>query len=107
MLKRLIRVRQKRFFGMVLIGVCVCADAPPPSQEFWEYMIEYGDEKGEVLDPLEYDQILTMKDTDKNESVEQEKLSMNKPRVKNTDMKNEHKSSVQAAPVVDAKGAKL
>lgn len=30
------------------------AEAPPPSQEFWNYFVEFGDARGELFDPSDY-----------------------------------------------------
>lgn len=30
-------------------------EAPPP--EFWQYLLEYGDEQGNVIDPLEFEHL--------------------------------------------------
>jgi hypothetical protein len=99
MLKLLSDFRSSYFIGVILLSVPVFADSPKPSQEFWEYMAEYGDDNGNVLDPLEYDQILSLKDNDleQNEDTNstKEKASIDKPKIRNTDMKFEQKSSVQ------------
>lgn len=41
---------------------CVLAGGAKPTQEFWDYMMEYSDEQGDVLDPLEYDQVHSLKE---------------------------------------------
>ena len=42
------------------------ADAPPP--EFWQYLLEYGNDQGEVLDPLDLDTVSHMDDKANAES---------------------------------------
>ncbi len=104
---RLLQLSRMWFVGGILIAFPVMADAPTPSQEFWEYMADYGDDNGEVLDPLEYDQILSMKESElKENDVAGEPATVDNPKVRNADMKFEKKSSVQASSA-DAKGAKL
>lgn len=41
-------------FGVLLAAVSARAEAPTLSQEFWNYMVEFGDGKGEVFDPSDY-----------------------------------------------------
>lgn len=40
--------------GVLLAAVSARAEAPVLSPEFWNYMIEFGDGKGEVFDPADY-----------------------------------------------------
>jgi hypothetical protein len=97
------------FVGAVLIAVPVIADAPTPSQEFWEYMAEYGDDNGDVLDPLEFDQIIGMKETDITSAKEMAAdvdVPIDKPKARNADMKFEQKSSSQNSSA-GMKGATL
>jgi len=100
------------FVGAMLIAVTAIADTSAPSQEFWEYMAEFGDDNGDILDPLEYDQIIGMKDGDlgqlrnTTDDAAKEKASSNKPKAGNTDMKLEQKSSLQNSSA-SAKGAGL
>lgn len=37
--------------GLALAALSARAEAPPPSREFWDYLIEFGDAGGEVFDP--------------------------------------------------------
>ncbi len=113
MLDLLLRSPRMYFVGVILITVPVLAGAPAPSQEFWEYMAEYSDDNGDALDPLEYDQILNMKETDvaqpKDADVTDtpiEKSVVDKVKVRNADMKFEQKSSLQSSSAA-AKGARL
>lgn len=98
------------FVGAILIASPAIANAPVPSQEFWEYMAEYGDDNGDVLDPLEYDQILSMKENDitpnKNTDIADQKNAVDKVKARNADMKFEQKSSLQNSSA-GAKGATL
>lgn len=113
MLNRLLHSPRLCFVSAILIAVPAIADAPP--QEFWEYMAEYADDNGDVLDPLEYDQILSMKESDlapgKDAGIADEQEVVDKPvvdkvKVRNADMKFEHKSSLQGSST-GAKGARL
>lgn len=94
---------------LVLVTPAI-ANGLKPSQEFLEYLAEYGDENGEVIDPLELDEILSMKE---ESAIEQKNAgldhSADNHKVRNTDMKIEQKSSVQssAQPLSsNAKGTK-
>lgn len=40
--------------GVLLATVSARAEAPVLSPEFWNYMVEFGDGKGEVFDPADY-----------------------------------------------------
>ncbi|MDB6061052.1 MAG: hypothetical protein JWM78_1155 [Verrucomicrobiaceae bacterium] len=46
--------------GVLLATVSARAEAPVLSQEFWNYMIEFGDGKGEVFDPADYAAVSSM-----------------------------------------------
>jgi hypothetical protein len=103
--------------GAVLIAMPALAQAPVPSQEFWDYVEEYGDANGNVLDPLEYDQIINIKNNEKlalkemppaNEQTSIDK-SIDKRKVRNADMKFEQKSSAvsSSATTSTINGAKL
>lgn len=98
------------FVGALLIATPVVAQAPTPPQEFWDYLTEYGDDDGDLLDPLEYDQILSMKESEdanaKDAPIASEPDALDKPKVRNADMKFEKKSSAQASSSA-VKGATL
>ena len=50
--------------GLLVIAVPIMVQAATaPSQDFWEYMSDFSDENGEVLDPVEVDQMLDLKET--------------------------------------------
>lgn len=40
--------------GLLLSALSARADAPAPSQEFWNYFAEFGDARGELFDPSDY-----------------------------------------------------
>jgi hypothetical protein len=77
------------------------AEGSAPSREFWEYVMEYGDDNGDVLDPLEYDQILSMNDEKgiaiKEKGFAQEKIPVDKSHIKHPQIKFELKSSAQTS----------
>lgn len=115
MLNRIVHSQRVCFVSAMLIAVPAIAYAPTPSQEFWEYMADYADDNGDVIDPLEYDQILRMKEIDAapikevdtaREHVPADKPIVNKVSVRNSDMKFEQKSSLQNSSV-GTKGAGL
>lgn len=100
--------------GAVLMAMPAFAQAPAPSQEFWDYIEEYGDANGNVLDPLEYDQITNIKNDEKfafKDAPSDKAIDTTK--VRDADMKVEQKSSVvSSGTATDAttstiKGAKL
>lgn len=39
--------------GLLFSAVAVRAEAPPPPREFWDYLMEFGDDQGEVFDPAD------------------------------------------------------
>jgi len=87
----------------------VMAFAAAPSQEFWEYMADYSDENGEVVDPLELDEAIAAKEQDLYEKeasirVESEKPALELGRVKSADLKAITRSS---AATSSRKGATL
>ena len=47
--------------GIFLSALSARADAPP-SQEFWNYLLEYGDAQGEVFDPSDYAAVANIPD---------------------------------------------
>lgn len=56
------KVGKSALFTVLLASAWVTAGGVKPTQEFWDYMMEYSDEQGEILDPLEYDQIYSLKE---------------------------------------------
>lgn len=81
-----------------------------PSQEFWDYVEEYSDANGNVLDPLEYDQIINNKNDEKfglKDTTNDKAIDTTK--VREADMKVEQKSSsVSSTAATGAiKGARL
>lgn len=118
MLKHILRSPKLCVFGALIIGAPIIAQAAapasksvtPPPQEFWDYLTEYSDDKGNVLDPLEYDQILSMKESDDENANDASEVDepevLDKPKARNADMKIEKKSSAQASSSA-AKGAAL
>lgn len=40
--------------GVLLAAGSAFAEAPTLSPEFWNYLVEFGDDKGEVFDPSDY-----------------------------------------------------
>lgn len=103
--------------GAVLMAMPALAQVPAPSKEFWDYIEEYGDTDGNVLDPLEYDQITNVKNNEKlafkeappaNEQTSIDK-TIDKKKLRNSDMKFEQKSSSvsSSAATSTIKGAKL
>lgn len=110
MFKRNLLSAQYYFLGVVLVTMSALAQTPAPSQEFWDYVEEYGDANGNVLDPLEYDQIINIKNDEKValKDAPSDK-GIDTAKVRDSDMKVEQKSSaVSSAAVTSAiKGAKL
>ncbi len=43
------------------------AEAPAPSQEFWNYFVEFGDAQGELFDPTDYAAVANLPDKVKQE----------------------------------------
>ncbi len=91
--------------GAILLAMPVLALAPAPSLEFWDYVEEYGDANGNILDPLEYDQIINIKNDEKltlketppaNEQPSIDK-TIDKKKVRNADMKFEKSSSAASS----------
>lgn len=46
--------------GVLLAAASARAEAPVLSQEFWNYMVEFGDSQGEVFDPADYAALATV-----------------------------------------------
>ena len=114
MLKHILFSPKLCVFSVLVITAPIIAQAATPalspSQEFWDYLTEYGDDNGNLLDPLEYDQMLSMKESDdansKATSSVSETKALDKPKVRNADMKTEEKSSALASSSA-VKGAAL
>lgn len=81
----------------------VMAYATAPSQEFWDYMADFSDENGEVIDPLELDEaISTKEDAFKTQQGEKETVEKSVPdepqgHVKNAELKTTTGSSATTA----------
>lgn len=106
------------WLGSVLMAIPALAQAPAPSQEFWDYVEEYGDANGNVLDPLEYDQIvnskhdehLALKDVLNDKATDKPiDKAIDKIKVRDADMKFEQRSSAVSSGATSSaiKGAKL
>lgn len=99
------------WIGLVFVTASALAQVSiAPSQEFWDYVEEYGDANGNVLDPLEYDQIINIKNDEKfvlKDATNDKAIDTTK--VRDADMKVEQKSSsVSSTAATSAiKGAKL
>ncbi len=88
-------------FSLLLLAIPVLAEAPGPSQEFWEYMTDFDDENGNVLDPLEYDQLSNLKNsivTEDNSKEDSEQKNYSSMR--NTDMKLKAQLSRQSSSLM-------
>lgn len=48
--------------GFALLAWIIPAWADAPPAEFWQYLLEYGNDQGEVLDPLDLDTVSHMDD---------------------------------------------
>lgn len=48
------RVLRGVLSGALLAAASARAEAPVLSQEFWNYMVEFGDGKGDVFDPSDF-----------------------------------------------------
>ncbi len=95
--------------GMLLFTAPVLAEAP--SQDFWEYMVDFDDGSGDMLDPLEYDQLANIKndvvaDASAGGAHHDSDEKFDNPKIRNADMKMNTQSSAQASSV-KMKGATL
>ena len=83
----------------VLMTQATVAHAQIPSQEFWEYMEDYDDGKGELIDPLEYDEIVNLKNDsgEYNEPNELMTRQQHDNHADNPNMKFAKKSSAQTS----------
>lgn len=100
---------QKRYWvaGFILSTFPVMAAAPAPSQEFWDYLSEFGDDSGQVLDPLELDQALTARlDSDSADAVSSSDEQSDVASARHADMKFSHPSQHDASSS-SVKGAQL
>lgn len=80
------------FMVFLLFSVPVLAKTLTPSQEFWQYMNDFGDENGDVIDPLEYSQIVNgghdvAENAVTKDTVESLDAPMNNETTTNIDMK--------------------
>ncbi len=50
------------FYFCLSGSVVYAADVQAPSAEFWQYMLEFGNDKGEVIDPMEFAQLQQLPD---------------------------------------------
>lgn len=101
-------VKKIMALGFVLIALPASAATTPPSEDFWGYMQDFSDENGDVLDPIEYDQLLSMKNDDVSQSEDQDDElddSIDAKNVRHADMKIRTRSSTQTSS--STKGEKL
>jgi hypothetical protein len=91
--------------GLLIFAIPVLAETPALSQDFWEYMTDFDDENGDVLDPLEYDQLSNLKNNavidlpEKNSSSNDSERN-NSSNLRNVDMKLKTRSSTQSSSLV-------
>ncbi|MES2823622.1 MAG: hypothetical protein V4732_08470 [Pseudomonadota bacterium] len=87
--------------SLLLFAIPVLAETPAPSQDFWEYMTDFDDENGSVVDPLEYDQLSNLKNSAATDLIENtssdESEQKNHSNIRNTDMKLKVQSSIQSS----------
>lgn len=87
--------------SLLLFAIPVLAEAPVPSQDFWEYMTDFDDENGNVLDPLEYEELSNLKNSAATDLIENkgsdESEQQQNSNVSNTDMKLKAQSSIQSS----------
>lgn len=64
--------------------VSALAQAPQPSAEFWQYLLEFSDEQGAVIDPVDFAQLESIPEKDEAERIakdaavkEQQSISSN------------------------------
>lgn len=61
--------------GLLLSALSARAEAPAPSQEFWNYFVEFGDAQGELFDPSDYATVANLPAKEKQEIDHASKLS--------------------------------
>ncbi|RYY02982.1 MAG: hypothetical protein EOO53_09860 [Gammaproteobacteria bacterium] len=88
----------------MLMALTAIAETPTPPKEFWDYVEEFGDDKGNVLDPLDYDEILNLKENQEAPAVgampKDNPDAQNASNAKHIDMKVEQKSFARASSAV-------
>lgn len=47
------------WFACGALALSASAQAPQPPAEFWQYLLEFSDENGELIDPLEFSELDT------------------------------------------------
>lgn len=63
-------------FYLCLSGSLVyAAEVQAPSAEFWQYMLEFSNEQGEVIDPMEFAQLQQVPDNAEVTRTEQSSTS--------------------------------
>lgn len=62
------------WFACCALALSAAAQAPQPPAEFWQYLLEFSDENGELIDPLEFSQLDAMQSEQvaKNQGEESE-----------------------------------
>ena len=79
------KVNSSRFFwACCFMTVSALANAPQPPAEFWQYMLEFSDEEGAVIDPVDFAQLESLPEKDEAERIakdaavkEQQSISKN------------------------------
>lgn len=78
--------------GLSLSIFTARAEAPPLSQEFWNYLVEYGNTQGELFDPSDYDAVINLSP----KAVVDMKHEINDPN--HTEHKQAQTSAVEGSP---------
>lgn len=79
--------------SLLLSALSARAEAPP-SQEFWNYLVEFGDAQGELFDPTDYATIVNLPAQLPQQGDRDERV----PAVP-TESEQAHKPALPAAPV--------
>jgi hypothetical protein len=108
LLKKYLLIQKIIFLGLFFFALPVLAETKAPPQDFWDYMQDFGDDNGDVLDPMEYDQLLSMRNNDISPTDDQQDeldTSVDAQKLRHADLKIGTHSSTQASSLT--KGAKL
>ena len=57
------------YLWLSLLIVLPAVAADPPSQDFWDYMADFSDENGNLVDPLEFDQVSDQHATEQGDAA--------------------------------------
>jgi hypothetical protein len=75
-----VKALQIGLYLCVSCSLVYASDVHAPSAEFWQYLLEFSDENGEVIDPMEFAQLQNMSAASQQQLTQNRNSSSSNPR---------------------------